>query len=116
MEVTQSLLIGGHVPIYLWGEALNSAVYLINGMPSSVLNFRRPLDVLSDHCTLPPVVLLAPRIFGCVVYVHLHPRQRTKLESRALKCVFVGCGNNKKAKSVMPKNSEALCFHGYYLP
>ena len=27
LEVTQSLLIEGHVPSYLWGEALNLAVY-----------------------------------------------------------------------------------------
>ncbi|KAL5568186.1 hypothetical protein UlMin_024761 [Ulmus minor] len=96
LEITRSLLIGGHVPTHLWGEALNSAVYLINRTPSSVLNFRRPLDALSDHCTLPPVVLLAPRVFGCVVYVHIHPHQRSKLDSWALKCVFVGYGMNQK--------------------
>jgi hypothetical protein len=80
----------------LWVEAISSAVYLINRTPSSVLNFRRPLDVLSDHCILPPIVHLIPRIFGCVVYVHLHPHQRTKLEKRAVKCMFVGYGSAQK--------------------
>jgi hypothetical protein len=108
LGVTRSLLIGGHVPSYLWGEALNSAVYLINRTPSSVLNFRRPLDALSDHYTLPPVVLLAPRIFGCVVYVHLHPRQRNKLESRALKCIFVGYGVNQKGYKCYDPSSRRL--------
>lgn len=42
------------------------------------------------------MVLLAPRIYGCVVYVHLHPYQRTKLEPRALKCIFVGYGITQK--------------------
>ena len=70
LEVTRSLLLGGHVPSHLWAEALSSAVYLINRTPSSVLGFRRPLDVLVDHYTLPSVVHLAPRVFGCVVYVH----------------------------------------------
>ena len=96
MEVTWSLLLGGHFPSHLWGEALSSAVYLINRTPSSVLGFRRPLDVLSDHCTLPSIVHLAPRVFGCVVYVHLHTNQRTKLEPHALKCVFVGYGSTQK--------------------
>ena len=81
---------------HLWGEALSSAVYLINRTPSSVLGFRRPLDVLSKHCTLPSIVHLAPLVFGCVVYVHLHTNQRTKLEPRALKCVFVGYGSTQK--------------------
>ena len=93
LEVTRSLLLVGHVPSHLWGEALSSVVYLINRTPSSVLGFRRPLDVLSYHCTLPLVVHLGPRIFGCVVYVHLHTNQRTKLEPLALKCVLVGYGS-----------------------
>ena len=60
LEVTRSLLIGGHVPSHLWGESLSLAVCLIIRTPSSVLNFRRPLDALSDHCTIPLVILLAP--------------------------------------------------------
>ena len=75
---------------------MSSVIYLINHTPSSVLGFRRPLDVLSDHCTLPSVVHLAHCVFGCVVYVHLHTNQRTKLEPRALKCVFVGYGSTQK--------------------
>ena len=67
LEVTRSLLINGNVPSHLWGEAVRSAVYLINRTPSSVLNFRRPLDVLSDHCILPFMVSLPPHIFGCVI-------------------------------------------------
>ena len=41
LEVTRSLLIDCNVPSHLWGEAVRSAVYLINRTPSSVLNFRR---------------------------------------------------------------------------
>jgi len=95
LEVTRSFLIDGNVPSHLWGEAVTSAVYLINRTPSNVLNFRRPLDVLSDHCILPSMVSLPPHIFGCVIYVHLHPHQRTKLEELALKCVFVGYGSTQ---------------------
>ncbi|KAK0595622.1 hypothetical protein LWI29_008434 [Acer saccharum] len=88
------------------GIALSSAVYLINRTPSSFLNFRRPLDALSDHCTLPSVVLLAPWIFGCVVYVPLHPHQRTKLDSCALRCVFVGYGINQKGYKCYDPSSK----------
>jgi hypothetical protein len=45
---------------------------------------------------LPSLVKLMPRIFGCVTYVHLSPQHRTKLESRALKCVFFGYGSTQK--------------------
>lgn len=96
LEVVRALLVEGNVPCKFWGEALNSAVYLVNRTPSSVLNFKRPLDVFSDHHTLPPTVKLAPKVFGCIAYVHLHSHQRTKLEARALKCVFVGYGLTQK--------------------
>jgi len=61
-----------------------------------VLNFKRPLDALSLHFTLNFVNHLPPHIFGCVIYVHLHPHQQTKLESRAMKCVFVGYNTTQK--------------------
>ena len=77
LEVTRSLLIDGNVPSHLWGEAVRYTVYFINRTSSSVLNFRRPLD---DHCILPSMVYLPPHVFGCVIFVHLHPHQRTKLE------------------------------------
>ena len=79
---------------------------MINRTPSSVLNFRRPLDALFDHCTLSLVLLLTPQIFGCVAYVHLHPHQRTKLDSRALKCVFVGYGINQKGYKCYDPSSK----------
>jgi len=36
------------------------------------------------------------RIFGYVTYIHLSHRHQTKLQSRALKCVFVGYGSTQK--------------------
>ena len=52
--------------------------------------------MLFDHCILPSIVSLPPYIFGCFIYVHLHPHQRTKLEERALKYFFVGYGSTQK--------------------
>lgn len=42
----------------------------------------------------PPHILntLPARVFGCVIFVHLPKNQRSKLDARALKCVFVGYG------------------------
>nr|KYP74868.1 Retrovirus-related Pol polyprotein from transposon TNT 1-94 [Cajanus cajan] len=108
LEVTRSLLIDSNVPSYLWGEALSSSIYLINRVPSSVLNFRRPLDVFSNYCTLNSVNNLPPHIFGCVVYVHLHPHQRTKLESRAMKCVFVGYNTTQKGYKAYHPSSKKI--------
>jgi len=56
-EVARSLLFTMNVLKYLWGEAILTAAYLINRMPSSVLNFKTPIECLPSHfhvTSLPP--------------------------------------------------------------
>ena len=96
LEVTRSLLIDGNVLSHLWGEVVSSAVYLINRTPSSVLNFRRPLDVLSDHCILPSMVYLPPHVFGCVIFVHLHHINVQSLKNELSNVFLLGMDQLKK--------------------
>ncbi|RVW87124.1 Retrovirus-related Pol polyprotein from transposon TNT 1-94 [Vitis vinifera] len=68
-------------PISYWGEAITSAAYLINRVPSSSINFQTPLQALTNVVIAPTVPNLPPRVFGCMAFVHLHKHQRTKLTS-----------------------------------
>ncbi|CAL9004267.1 unnamed protein product, partial [Prunus brigantina] len=65
-------------------------------IPTSILQFRTPLQTLQHQCQIPPTQNLEPRIFGCVVFVHLHDHQRSKLDPRAEKCVFIGYAPHQK--------------------
>lgn len=65
-------------------------------MSSKVLEFKTPLQSLANHFTLPSSSLIPPRVFGCVVFVHLHKHQRTKLDPCAVRCVFLGYATNTK--------------------
>lgn len=69
---------------------------MINRVPISVLDFQTPLDTLPRHISLPTVLKLSNRVFGCVVYVHVPFHQQSKLDPYALRCMFVGYGLNKK--------------------
>jgi len=71
-------------------------MYLMNQLPSQVLNYKTPLQVLAKHVTLPFILMLPPRKFGCVTYVRIHKNQRTKLDPCAAHCVFLGYGAHKK--------------------
>ena len=84
------------MPLSYWGEALTSAAYLINRVPSSTINFKTPFQTLTDAVVAPAVSNLTPHVFGCVVFVHLHKHQRTKLTPQALRCVFVGYATHQK--------------------
>ncbi|KAE8709757.1 Protein farnesyltransferase/geranylgeranyltransferase type-1 subunit alpha [Hibiscus syriacus] len=82
LEVTRSLMFAANAPKYLWGEALLTATYLINRMPSKTLDFKIPTKVLFQlyphfkHLNSS----LSPRVFGCTTFVHIH--NRGKLDPR----------------------------------
>jgi hypothetical protein len=62
-------------PPHFWAEAVCIATYLMNIQPSSALqggiHFERLCGKTPDYSSL--------RLFGCVRYVLLVPRERTKL-------------------------------------
>ncbi|CAL2267943.1 unnamed protein product [Prunus armeniaca] len=90
LEVVCASLCGAIMPRSFWGETVVSAAYLINRIPSSILNFQTSLQTLHHHIRTPPTPNLEPQIFGCVIFVHLQDYQRSKLDARAKKCVFIG--------------------------
>ena len=71
MEVAHSLMLDKCVPNHLWGHVVLAAVYLINRVPSRVLDFQTPLDVLQTHVSLVSISKLPPKMFGCIAYVHV---------------------------------------------
>ena len=93
LDITRTLLIEMHVPSYLWSEALMTATYLQNQLPSAPLGGPIPLHHLSPSSSL---FSLPPRVFGCVAFVQDHSPSLSKLAPRALKGVFVGYSRTQK--------------------
>ncbi|RVW27298.1 Retrovirus-related Pol polyprotein from transposon RE1 [Vitis vinifera] len=79
-KVVRASLIAAKTPISYWAEAITSAAYLINRVPSSSINFQTPLQALTNAVVAPTVPNLPPRVFGCVAFVHLPKHQRTKFD------------------------------------
>jgi hypothetical protein len=91
-----------HDPKSYWGDALLTATYLINRMPSPVSDFKSPLEVLSLPFSTSKGVSL--KVFCCVCFAHIHGLARSKLDPRALKCVFVG---------YFPTQKGYKCYHSH---
>jgi transposase InsO family protein len=68
---------------HFWAEAVSTSVYLINIQPSATLQGGIPLERLSGH-SLDYSTL---HLFGCVCYVLLAPRERTKLTPQFVECL-----------------------------
>ncbi|KAL6343372.1 hypothetical protein AAG906_024737 [Vitis piasezkii] len=61
LEVVRVSLIAKNTDILL-GEAITSATYLINRVPSSSINFQTPLQALTNVVVVPTVPNLPPRV------------------------------------------------------
>ena len=48
LEVARALMLNSNVPKCFWGDAILTACYLINRVPSQVLHFQFPLTLLSN--------------------------------------------------------------------
>ncbi|VVA34846.1 PREDICTED: Retrovirus-related Pol poly from, partial [Prunus dulcis] len=69
-------LLGASVPKQLWMDVVTCAVYLLNRLPSRILDIQTPMQVLNHHIYASSMLTLSPKVFDCVVYVHLHQNQR----------------------------------------
>ncbi len=92
VEGARSLLHAKHLPLELWGEAISCAVYVLNRVTSKAAP-NTPFQ--NWYGTKPDVSNL--RIFGSTAYIHVPKIERRKLDSKSLRCYFVGYSDSQKA-------------------
>ncbi|KAE8676976.1 Vesicle-associated protein 4-1 [Hibiscus syriacus] len=90
-ERARSMRIHAGLPKFLWAEAINTAAYLINRGPSVPLDGGIPEEAWSKK----EINLSHLRVFGCISYVHINSAERSKLDAKSNKCVFVGYGGDE---------------------
>ena len=74
------------LPIHMWAEACNTAVYVQNRCPHRILGMSTPEEAFSGK--RPDISHL--RFFGSPVYIHVTKDGRKKLEPNAEVGIFVG--------------------------
>jgi hypothetical protein len=92
VEVGLSLLAQASMPLKFWDEAFMTATYLINRLPSRVIDNQTPLERLLDQ--KPDYSVL--RVFGCACWPNLRSFNDRKLQFRSKRCVFFGYSNMHK--------------------
>lgn len=89
----RSLMIEASMLDQFWPYSLLIATHIVNRLPSSILNWKTPYEILygkqPDYSSL--------KVFGCLAYASNVKPHKGKFEDRAHKCVFLGFPPGQKA-------------------
>jgi hypothetical protein len=86
MEKARCMLSGVKLGQEFWVEAVGIAYYLVNRSPSSMLDDKTPHEVWIGK----KPYLTHLRVFGCDAYVHIPKENKSKLDKKAEKFIFIG--------------------------
>ncbi|KZV27848.1 hypothetical protein F511_36126 [Dorcoceras hygrometricum] len=93
-----------NMPKEFWAEAVACAVYLSNRSPTKSLKNVTPQEAWSGQT--PGVHHL--RIFGSIAYAQLSEQERSKLDDRSRKLVFIGYNENSKGYKLLSPDSRRI--------
>lgn len=119
VETGLALLSHASVPKSYWPYALSMAVFLINRMPTPVINMILPFERLFG--SVPNYSKL--RIFGCLCFPWTRPYSTNKFDSRSTPCIFLGYSTIQSAYyycldriTSRIYTSRHVVFHEYVFP
>lgn len=84
-EMARTMVASAKLNKHFWGEAILTATYLINRLPTKALIDKTPYEMW--HGTKPKINHL--RVFGSTAYVHNKTR-KTKFDDKSFKSILVG--------------------------
>ncbi|GKA77945.1 putative RNA-directed DNA polymerase [Tanacetum coccineum] len=104
VETGLTLLAQACVPQRFWHYAFDTAVYLINRMPSRTSTNKSPFEPIFKRS--PDYSFL--RVFGCLCFPHLHPYNRHKMDFRSTPYVFLGYNPSHHGYRCLDISTERL--------
>ncbi|KAL4586016.1 hypothetical protein LXL04_010646 [Taraxacum kok-saghyz] len=104
LEVARSLRFEAKLPIRFWGECILTATYIINRLPSKVIDYKTPFEILfkqqPDYSHM--------KVFGCLVYTRNTDTKGDKFEVRGRRGIFLGYPQGKKGYRVYDLESKKI--------
>ena len=66
LEITRAIMLESHVPTTHWPDAISTATYLTNRLPTKALNYKTPLETLQKYLPIPSSHSLPPESLGAL--------------------------------------------------
>lgn len=92
MNMVVSMLHQSGLPAQFWAAAASMAVYVLNRTVNASNSQKTPEEIFSGY---QPSVK-AVRVFGCDGYVNLMKNERSKIEPKAIRTIYIGPDEDRK--------------------
>ncbi|KAI9200725.1 hypothetical protein LWI28_012359 [Acer negundo] len=103
LQVARALKFQAQLPTQFWGECALTAVHIINRLPSPVLSFKTPFELLYSK----PLNFSHLRVFGCLAYAtNVHPSH--KFDCRSIPTIFIGYPIGQKAYKLFDLSTKKV--------
>ncbi|CAL9021612.1 unnamed protein product, partial [Prunus brigantina] len=100
-DMVRSMMCCTNLPIFLWGEALKTANYILNRVPTKSVD-KIPFEIWNKR--KPSLNHL--KVWGCKAEAKLYNPVEKKLDSRTVSCFFIGYPEGSKGyRFYCPKNT-----------
>ncbi|KAG8475459.1 hypothetical protein CXB51_032225 [Gossypium anomalum] len=97
MEMAKCLLFEKNLPKTMWAEAVNTAVYIQNRLPTKALAHKTPFEAWFGF----KPSLGHMKVFGCLCYSQVPAVKRDKLSKRAIPGILTGYSMVKKGYRIL---------------
>lgn len=104
LDMVRSMLKSKKMPKEFWAEAVKCAIYVQNRCPHAKLKNQTPQEAWNGK--KPTVSHL--KVFGSVAYAHIPDQQRTKLEDKSKKYIFIGYDEKTKGYKLLDPTSKKV--------
>lgn len=110
LNVTRALLFHSHLPKCFWSYAVCHSVFLINRLPTPVLNHQTPYAML--HGDSPTFLDL--KVFSCLSYATTLTQNQKQLDPRSRKCLFLGYKPATEGYILLDLHTRHICVQKCY--